>query len=120
MSAKNRYEAARTKFDQLEYNLLTGAEMADIFEYVEELEKALHQEGHIVEFNENGFGLEHPVSCRKAGLLNCPVWEVLDELPDTPVGYGRFPVALDDDGLLVLQIPPQCETVGISIEEKTT
>ena len=31
MSAKTRYDAARTKFDQMQFNLLTGAEMADIF-----------------------------------------------------------------------------------------
>ena len=118
MSAKTRFDAAKATF--VGGHELADAQVFDILEYVEELEKALHQEGHIVEFDENGFGLEHPVGCRKAGLLNCPVWEALDDLPDTPVGYGRFPVALDDNDELVFVVPPQGETVGvqISIEEQ--
>jgi hypothetical protein len=114
MSTKARFEAAKATF--VGGHELQDAQVFDILEYVEELEAALKQEGHTVEFGAGGFALEHPVACRKAGLLNCPVWDALDELPDTPVGYGRFPVALDDNGELVFETPPQVETVGISIK----
>ncbi len=119
MSAKNRYDAARASYTA--GNELSEAEMWDIFEYLDQLEKALAQEGHTVEFAQDGFGLEHPVGCRKAGLLNCDVWQALDELPDTPVGYGRFPVALDTEGVLVFEVPHDVKTVGVqfTVEEKS-
>jgi hypothetical protein len=113
MTTKARYDAAHTKF--VDGKDLQEVEMWDIFEYVKELEEALHQEGHIVEFDEDGFALLHPVGCRKAGMLNCTVWAALDALPDTPVGYGKFPVALDDKDELVFMVPPQGETVGLQI-----
>lgn len=113
MSTKARFDAAKAIF--VNGHELEDVHVFDIFEYVEELEAALKQEGHVVEFGPDGFGLEHPVECRKAGLLNCPVWEALDELPSTPVGYGIYPVALGDDGVLVFQTPPQVKTIGIHI-----
>lgn len=109
MSAKTRCEAARTSYTAGDD--LNEVQVWDIFEYVDELESALHQEGHTVQFDEDGFALEHPVACRKEGLLNCPVWESLDDLPDTPIGYGRFPVALDENDELVFEVPSQGETV---------
>jgi len=115
MSAKARCEAAHKNYF-VKGNDLTEVDISDIFEYIFELEAALKQEGHTVEFGADGFSLEHPVGCRKSGLLNCSVWAALDELPDTPVGYGRFPVALGDDGVLVFQVPPQVETAGVSIK----
>jgi len=113
MIAKTRFDAAKATF--VGGHELADAQVFDILEYVEELEKALHQEGHIVEFDENGFGLEHPVGCRKDGLLNCPVWEALDDLPGTPVGYGRFNVDLDDSDELVFEVQAGTETIGKKI-----
>ena len=114
MTTKARYDAAHTKWEIGQ--ALVEAEMADIFEYIDELEKALHQEGHKVEFRADGYGLEHPVECRKAGLLHCPVDAALRELPDSPFEYGIYPVALDpDDGLLIFQLPPDLDTIGIEV-----
>lgn len=111
MSAKTRYDAARTSF--VAGNGLHEIQVWDCFEYIEELERALAQEGHIVEFDEDGFGLEHPVGCRKDGLLNCDVWAAIDDLPDTPVGYGRFNVDLDDNDELVFEVQAGTETIGV-------
>lgn len=111
MSTKARADAARASYTA--GNDLTEAEVWDIFEYVGELEKALAQEGHTVQFDEDGFALEHPIYCRKDGLLNCSVWAALDALPDTPVGYGRFPVDIDVAGELVFEVqdtPIESET----------
>lgn len=72
----------------------------------EELKRALNQHGHVVEFREDDYALEHPVECRTAGarLLDCKVNAALHELPGSPIGYGRFPVTLDEDGELVFDI----------------
>jgi hypothetical protein len=113
MTTKARYDAAHTKF--VDGKDLQEVEMWDIFEYVKELEEALHQEGHIVEFDEDGFALLHPVGCRKDGLLNCPVWAAIDDLPGTPVGYGRFNVDLDDSDELVFEVQAGTETIGKKI-----
>jgi hypothetical protein len=113
MSTKSRYEAAKATF--VNGHELEDTQIFDILEYVEELEAALKQEGHTVEFAADGFALEHPVGCRKTGLLNCPVQAALNELPDTPVGYGRFPVALGDDGVLVFRLQPNLNTIEINI-----
>ncbi len=113
MSAKTRYDAARRNYT--DGDDLTEVQVWDIFEYIEELERALAQEGHVVEFDDQGFGLEHPVGCRKDGLLNCPVWEALDDLPDTPVGYGRFNVDLDTNDELVFEVQAGTETTGKKI-----
>lgn len=110
MSAKNRYQSARTSYTL--GNDLHEIQVWDIFEYIEELETALAQHGHIVEFDEEGPALEHPVECGEVGLLNCEVWRLIRELPDTPVGYGRFPVELVD-GELVFEVPEGTETVGV-------
>jgi hypothetical protein len=68
---------------------------------IERLRAALHQHGHVVDIGPKRFGLEHPVECRSAGLLNCPVEKALEALPRRPKPIGRYPVDLDEDGSLV-------------------
>lgn len=67
---------------------------------IEELEQALHQHGHIVDIQETRFGLEHPIECRKDGLLNCPLDAVLTAQPGPPRPPGRYPVALEKGALV--------------------
>lgn len=65
------------------------------------LHKALNQRGHVAEFREDGFSLEHPIECRKAGLIICPV-NVACAAEQSPPAIGRFTVTLDEAGYLVL------------------
>lgn len=65
------------------------------------LKEALNQQGHVAEFREDGYALEHPIECRASGLLNCAVHEAC-EYEQAPPALGRFAVSIDDDGFLVL------------------
>jgi Family of unknown function (DUF6085) len=69
---------------------------------IKELETALSQHGHIAEFRERDYGLEHPVECRKEGLLNCPVDKAIWNLGVAEPPQGRYSVSLDEDGALVI------------------
>jgi hypothetical protein len=80
-----------------------GAKTADgAADWIEQLEGALYQHGHVVDVEETRFGLEHPVSCRAAGLLNCPIDGALRALDGPPALPGRYPIELRDDGILVV------------------
>lgn len=63
--------------------------------------EALNQRGHVAEFREDGYALEHPLECRKAGLLNCAVDKACG-YEQAPPALGRFKVSIDDDGFLIL------------------
>lgn len=71
-----------------------------LLDRIEELEDALHQKGHIVDIERTRFGLEHPVECRQAGLLNCPVDVALTAYSGPPRPPGRYPIELLENGEL--------------------
>lgn len=57
---------------------------------------------HVADFSMDSFGLQHPAACRP-DLLSCPVNRAFNALESSPVDdYGRYVVALDDDGVLVV------------------
>ena len=64
--------------------------------------RALNEQGHVVEFSETGYGLEHPATCRiEARLLDCPVEKAITALFENPFGEpGRYRVLLDESGVL--------------------
>ena len=101
MSTKTRAEAVMAKFHDGDADL-TDIDVYDLFEYIEQLESALVQNGHRVTFGEEGASVEHPVECRSAGLLNCRLgWRVL-QLPGPPegLGYGTYGVDLHENELV--------------------
>ena len=81
----------------------------------EELKRALNQTKHSVTFDENGFATEHLVECRSYALMKCPVHVALSALPGSPVGYGTFPVELDEDGELIFTVPEDAAVLGTPV-----
>lgn len=61
------------------------------------LAEALREDRHVVEFREDGWGLQHPVLCRP-DLIGCPVNRALQAL-NHPTVLGRFRVHLEDGHL---------------------
>lgn len=53
--------------------------------------RAAEAEGHIVDFSDSGYGLQHPPSCRP-DLIGCPINVYLASLdePDMPPGRYRI------------------------------
>jgi hypothetical protein len=103
MSNKARVEAFRARWRK-------GADpsetdMTDIWHYIDELEVALNQQNHVVQFEEDSFAMEHPIECREFGLLNCEVDHALRQLPGIPDGLevGRYGVDVDEYGELVFE-----------------
>ena len=62
----------------------------------------LNEKGHVVEFDDGGYGLEHPATCRIEGrLLDCPVEVEIRSLTDNPFGEpGRYRVVFGETGVL--------------------
>ena len=56
---------------------------------------------HVIELNENGWTMKHPVTCR-ARLFHCPVHKAA--VDSEPLGnqLGRFVCTVDDEGFLVI------------------
>lgn len=82
--------------------------VADVETYVAELQReiegyrqALAQRGHVAEFREDGWSLEHPVECRAIGLIDCAV-NLACGYEQTAPQLGRFVVTVNEDGFLVL------------------
>ena len=78
--------------------------LATIAELQRELEgyrQALAQRGHVAEFREDGWSLEHPVECRAIGLIDCAV-NLACGYEQTAPQLGRFVVTVNEDGFLVL------------------
>lgn len=69
------------------------------------LREALNQRGHVAEFREDGYALEHPIECRTAGLIDCPVNRACEREQVAPA-LGRFYVSVDEDGNLLLGDAP--------------
>ncbi len=70
---------------------------------IERLRTALNQQGHVVEFREDGWAIEHPVECRKTSLLDCPLNGLSEKMGGPPTeGPGRYRAAISDDGNLLL------------------
>ena len=62
----------------------------------------LNEKGHVVEFTDSGYGLEHPATCRIEGrLLDCPVEVHIRSLTGNPFGDpGRYRVVIGETGVL--------------------
>ena len=62
----------------------------------------LNEKGHVVEFTDSGYGLEHPATCRIEGrLLDCPVEVHIRSLTGNPFGDpGRYRVVIGERGVL--------------------
>lgn len=82
--------------------------VADVESYIAELQRelegyrqALAQRGHVAEFREDGWSLEHPVECRAIGLIDCAV-NLACGYEQTAPQLGRFVVTVNEDGFLVL------------------
>lgn len=56
-------------------------------------------EQHVAEFDEHGWGMQHPVGCRP-NLLDCRVHRAMQVISEAPGPLGRYIVLLDDDGAL--------------------
>lgn len=70
---------------------------------IEHLRTALNQQGHVVEFRQDGWAIEHPTECRKTSLLDCPLNSLCEEMGGPPTeGLGRYRAAISDDGNLLL------------------
>lgn len=55
-------------------------------------------QGHVIEFREDGWTISHPLSCRPK-LFDCPVNRVAErELTEPPDALGRFECELNDIG----------------------
>lgn len=77
-------------------------------EYIFQLERALYQQGHVLEQVGDTWALAHPVACRATSLLNCLVSKKMFSLDVPPVsGDGQFPVTLGGDGELVFLLPEE-------------
>lgn len=68
---------------------------------IEGYRQALAQRGHVAEFREDGWSLEHPVECRAIGLIDCVV-NLACGYEQTAPQLGRFVVTVNEDGFLVL------------------
>jgi hypothetical protein len=86
--------------------------LLDKADRIAELEKALHQHGHMVTFREDDFFTEHPIECRSDKGIHCQVDAALHELPGPPLPLGTYPVALDEDGELVFNVPGETVVTG--------
>lgn len=75
----------------------------------------LRQPGHVVEFRESGYGLQHPPECRP-NLLDCMPDVVLSEQDKAPKLPGRYKASLDADLELHLDpidvAPQQCDAAN--------
>lgn len=84
--------------------LLSADEWRDIVSLADDglTFRLLSEQGHVVEFTEDGYGLEHPVTCRiQARLLDCPVDQAVRALSGNPFGEaGRYRVIIGDAGVL--------------------
>lgn len=73
-----------------------------VLDHVTALSAALGQHGHIVDFKSAGYGIEHPIECRREGLLDCALSDAMSELGYIPVGAeGRYHVELIDGEIVV-------------------
>ena len=70
---------------------------------VKQLEEALAQVGytsdgrHIIDFDEQGWAIQHPVECRPQ-LLDCPVNRAMMFVSRPPTeGEGRYYVSMDEE-----------------------
>jgi len=77
------------------------AALKDAREQIEGYRQALAQRGHVAEFREDGWSLEHPVECRAIGLIDCAV-NLACGYEQTAPQLGRFVVTVNEDGFLVL------------------
>jgi len=84
--------------------LLTDTIRASDAEVIE-LRKALNQTSHYLVLNENGWSIEHLVSCRADGLSNCGVHIMAERRSEMfqTWGYGRYKVSQGEDGELVIE-----------------
>lgn len=80
-------------------------EVARLDKENEQLRATLNQRGHVAEFREDGYALEHPIECRTAGLIDCPVNRACEREQVAPA-LGRFYVSVDEDGNLLLGDAP--------------
>jgi len=79
------------------------AEVERLREEIKTLRTAVNLRGHVAEFREDGWTLEHPLECRESSLLDCPLNALCKALGGPPEeGPGRYKVALDDSGNLLL------------------
>lgn len=64
--------------------------------------RMLNEHGHIAEFTDHGYGLEHPALCRiETRLLDCPVEVAIRSLHEFPFGeLGRYRVIIGESGVL--------------------
>ena len=64
--------------------------------------RQLTEQGHIAEFADHGYSLEHPAICRIEGrLLDCPVEIAIRSLHECPFGeLGRYRVIIGETGVL--------------------
>jgi hypothetical protein len=59
-------------------------------------------ERHVIDLNENGWTIKHPLSCRP-NLLDCPISTAADrDLTSPPAEWGRYVCELDSDGSFVV------------------
>jgi len=61
--------------------------------------KAINQRGHIVDLDAMNWTLEHPLACREAGLLSCPMNDILGACRpgvDRPL-VGRYKMSIVDE-----------------------
>lgn len=75
-----------------------GIDWADLLEEkVAKLEEALHQDGHIVVFTEDGWSIQHLVECRP-DMTKCEIHKrALIELVGTDAGLrGKYKVSILD------------------------
>ena len=78
-----------------------AATIAELQREIEGYRQALAQRGHVAEFREDGWSLEHPVECRAIGLIDCAV-NLACGYEQTAPQLGRFVVTVNEDGFLVL------------------
>lgn len=60
---------------------------------------------HIVQFDEHGWNMIHPLRDRLGDLLGCPVHEAVNRLPGPPAGIiGKYRVRPDGKGGLEVEL----------------
>ena len=57
----------------MSYHNLDCESCDEDFYVCDHIYRAMNQRGHVVDFRDDDWGLEHPISCRAAGLINCPM-----------------------------------------------
>ncbi len=65
------------------------------------VEVELNGQRHVAEFREDGWTLKHPLACRP-NLFDCALSRAAEFLDGPPAALGRYPVELDQTGLLVV------------------